>query len=93
MANKPEWRNEDTEHPTSVLLSKMMEEHREICGLLRISPWDYCCVLANVQALICAESQDMPRDAAMNRFAELRKLIGNRFDAERAERAAITDKA
>ena len=70
----------DTDHVMSHLVGEFYHKHYEFCAEHQISPWDLCCIMANVQALIFANSPEMPRKHALKRFKELEKLMRVVYD-------------
>lgn len=80
MAENPKIKTLDHDHVMSHLVNEFYCKHYEFCAEHRISPWDLCCIMANVQALILANSLDMPRKHAHKRFKELEKLMRIVYD-------------
>ena len=80
MTENPKMEALDTDHVMSHLVRSFYIKHYEFCAEHQISPWDLCCIMANVQALILANSLDMPRKHAHKRIKDLEKLTRIVYD-------------
>lgn len=84
-SDRPPLEEVGLDHNMTLALNHLFKSHKEFCGMMQISPWDLCCVLSNVQAMILANSKDMPRDKGLQRIASLNDVVTTVYDVERAK--------
>lgn len=75
----------DDDEPMSKFLNAIIASHQDVCADLKISPMQYCIVMANVQGIILSNYRDMPRDVALGRMDDLRTLVQMAYDTADVE--------
>jgi hypothetical protein len=84
MPDQPTWSEVDQDHPMTQMMNGLVDGHRQLCASAKISPWDFCVMLANVQGLILAQSKDAPTSHLLGRANDLRSVVRHRVREERA---------
>jgi hypothetical protein len=84
MTDQPTWAEVDRDHPMTRMMNDLVAGHRQLCAQAKISPWDFCVMLANVQGLILAQSKDAPTDKLLGRADDLRAVVRHCIREQRA---------
>lgn len=82
MADKPEKTSEiiGPDAPVSKLTHEFVSQVPSISQLTDLSPWEICEAWANACGQVLAQSKDMPRETAMDRFDSLREIMAGAYD-------------
>ena len=70
------------DHPIAVLATQLAHPKwsHQICARAGLSKWEFCEAMANACGQILANSQNMPREHALDRMDSLREVMQGAYD-------------
>lgn len=87
-ADKPKFETIEPGHPISMLSNALSDNAMGFAGRLGISRMDVAVALANAAGQILGDSKDMPRDVAVGRMDDLRRVMEAAYDLRKIDGSA-----
>lgn len=73
----------DGNHPMAKMMDNLLDGYENVCRQTGISHWDFCVMLANVQAHVLAGAKDAPVDHLLECADDLHDLTKALIRSER----------